>query len=112
MPGFEVSEAPVGTNRRIRNRAIWAVALFAASVPPALVGIGITNATSTQVNVATPMAFGLWTVGLLFSLWAAVPTIRHWDVLPPATRWLGALPMLSNSLLLTIAVLAVSFGTR
>lgn len=112
MPGSRVGDAPVGTNRRIRNRAIWAVALFAASVPPALVGVGITNASSAQVNVATPIAFGLWAFGLLFALWAAVPTLRHWDVLPQATRWLGALPMLSSSLFLTIGVLVVSFGPR
>ena len=86
MPGFKVGDAPAGTNRRIRDRAIWAVAFFAASVPPAIVGIGITNASSAQVNVATPIAFGLWTFGLLFALWAAVPTLRYWEVLPQATR--------------------------
>ena len=32
---------PFGTSQRIRNRAIWAVALFAAAVPPAFVGLGI-----------------------------------------------------------------------
>ena len=31
---------PLGTNERIRNRAIWAVAFFAASVLPAIVGMG------------------------------------------------------------------------
>jgi hypothetical protein len=110
VPGFKVGDAPAGTNRRIRDRAIWAVAFFAASVPPAIVGIGITNASSAQVNVATPIAFGLWTFGLLFALWAAVPTLRYWEVLPQATRWIGALPMLSSSLFLSIAVVAVSFA--
>ncbi len=110
MPGSKVGEAPVGTNQRIRNRAIWAVAFFAASVPPAVVGVGITNASIAQVNVATPIAFGLWTFGLLFALWAAVPTLRYWELLPQSTRWLGALPLLSSSLFLSAALVVVTFA--
>jgi hypothetical protein len=104
-----VSEAPFGTSRKIRQRAIWAVALFAASVLPAIVGVGIINATTEQTNIATPFAFGLWTLGALFALAAAVPTLRHWDLLATETRWLGALPMLCVSLFLSIAVLAATF---
>jgi hypothetical protein len=44
------------------------------------------------------------------ALWAAVPTLRHWDSLPGPTRWLGALPLLSVSLFLSVALLAVAFG--
>lgn len=104
-----MSEAPFGTSRKIRQRAIWAVALFAASVLPAIVGVGIINATTEQANIATPFAFGLWTIGALFALAAAVPTLRHWDLLATETRWLGALPMLCVSLLLSVALLAATF---
>jgi len=100
---------PFGTSRRIRNRAIWAVALFASSVPPAVVGLGIAQATSDQVNVAMPMAFGFWAIGLLFALAAAFPTLRYWEGLPNQTRWLGALPLLSVSLFLSAALVAVLF---
>ena len=96
---------PFGTSGRIRTRAIWAVALFAASVPPAFVGFGIAQATSDQVNVATPLAFGFWAVGLLFALWAALPTLRYWEGLPNQTRWLGALPLFSVSLFVTVALI-------
>lgn len=101
----EASEAPAGTSRRIRKRATWAVALFAACVVPAIIGIGITNATTEQVNIATPFALGFWLLGVLFAIAAAIPTLRHWDLLPPQTRWLGALPMLSVSLFLSMALI-------
>jgi hypothetical protein len=100
---------PFGTSRRIRNRAIWAVALFAAAVPPAFVGLGIAQATDDQVNVALPLAVGFWLIGLLFALWAAFPTLRYWDGLPPSTRWLGALPLLSVSLFFSAALIAALF---
>jgi hypothetical protein len=99
-------EAPFGTSLKIRRRAIWAVAFFAASVMPAIIGVGIINTTVDQANIATPFAFGLWAIGALFAVGAAVPTLRHWDVLPGQTRWLGALPMLSVSLFLSIALIA------
>jgi hypothetical protein len=103
------SEAPFGTGQKIRNRAIWSVALFAASVVPAIIGVGIINATADQANIATPFAFGLWAIGALFAIAAAVPTLRHWDVLPQQTRWLGALPMLCVSLFLSTALIAAAF---
>ena len=103
------SDAPYGTSQKIRNRAIWSVALFAASVAPAIIGAGIINATVDQANVATPFAFGLWAIGALFALAAAIPTLRHWDVLPQQTRWLGALPMLCVSLFLSIVLVAATF---
>ena len=101
---------PFGTSRRIRNRAIWAVALFAAAVPPAVVGLGIAQATDDQVNVATPLAFAFWAIGLLFALWAAFPTLRYWDGLTAQTRWLGALPLLSVSLFVSAAMIAALFA--
>lgn len=99
-----VRPPPFGTGQRIRTRAIWAVSLFTAAIPPAVVGFGISTATDDQVNVAMPLALLFWVLGLLFALWAAVPTLRHWDGLPAQTRWLGALPLLSVSLFLSVAL--------
>ena len=96
---------PYGTSQRIRTRAIWAVALFAASLPPAFIGLGIATATDDQTNLAMPLAFIFWGVGLLFALWAALPTLRYWDGLPLQTRWLGAAPLLSVSLFLSAAMI-------
>ena len=103
------SEAPYGTSQKIRNRAIWSVALFAACVVPAIIGVGIINTTVDQANIATPFAFGLWAIGALFALAAAIPTLRHWDLLPQQTRWLGAAPMLCVSLFLSIAMAVTTF---
>ena len=100
-----VRTPPFGTGQRIRTRAIWAVSLFTAAIPPAVVGFGISTATDDQVNVALPLALLFWVLGFLFALWAAVPTLRHWDGLPAQTRWLGALPLLSVSLFLSLALL-------
>jgi hypothetical protein len=100
---------PFGTAARIRHRAIWAVALFAASVPPAIIGLGIAAATPEQVNVAMPLALLFWGLGVLMALWAAFPTLRYWEGLPAQVRWLGALPMLSVSLFLSAAVIVATF---
>ena len=104
------STPPFGTSQRIRNRAIWAVALFTASVPPAFVALGIAEVTADQVNVAMPLALGFWLLGVLCALWAAFPTLRYWDGLPPQMRWLGALPLLSVSLFFTAALIAALFA--
>jgi hypothetical protein len=96
---------PVGTNQRIRNRSIWAVALLAASVPPAIVGIGIVNVSGNTESVAMPLTFLVWTTGLVMALWAAYPTMRYWEGLPAETRWMGALPLLSISLFLSVAMI-------
>ena len=80
--------APLGTSQRIRNRAIWAVALFTAAVPPAIVALGIAGVTEDTVNVALPLAGGFWMIGVLLALAAAIPTLRYWESLPPPTRWM------------------------
>jgi hypothetical protein len=59
--------------------------------------------------VARPLALGFWLLGFVFALAAAVPTLRHWDQLPGPTRWLGALPLLSVSLFLSVAIVAALF---
>lgn len=96
---------PVGTQQRIRTRAIWAVALFAAAAPPAIIGSGLGQASGEQANIALPLALGFGAVGLLFAIVAALPTLRYWDRLPTLTRRLGALPLLLVSLLLSVIVL-------
>ncbi len=101
---------PVGTSRRIRNRAIWAVTLFTASVPPAVVALGIAEVAQDQVNVALPLAVGFWLLGLICALWAALPALRYWEALPQATRWLGALPLLSVSLFFSATLIAALFA--
>ena len=105
-----MTAAPHGTSRRIRDRAIWTVALFAASVPPALVGLGGAIDKPDLMDVALALALGFWSVGLLFALWTAIPTLRDWDGLPAETRLLGALPMLSVSLFLSLALVAALFS--
>jgi hypothetical protein len=101
-------QIPVGTIERIRVRAGGAVALFAASVPPAVVGAGLISTASDKANIATPFAFLFWAAGLALALAAAVPTIRHWEGLPPHIRWFGALPLLCVSLFLSVAVIGVT----
>jgi hypothetical protein len=96
---------PLGTNQRIRNRAIWAVAFFTASVLPAIVGMGISDLKGDGVTVAMPIAFALWVVGALMALAAALPTLRYWEGLPAQTRLLGALPLLTVSLFLSAALI-------
>lgn len=97
---------PIGTSQRIRNRAVWAVALFMASVPPAIVGLGIAAASEEQVNIAMPFALFFWALGVVFALWAAFPTLRYWEGLAPHTRWLGVLPLLTVLMFFTGALIA------
>ena len=101
---------PVGTTQRIRNRAIWAVALFAASVPPAFVGLGGAEAKPELLDIALPLAFLFWAIGFVFAVWTAFPTMRYWDGLPPQIRWLGSLPLVSVSLLLSAGLIAALFA--
>ena len=109
-PESRSREPPFGTQQRIRVRAIWAVALFAAAVPPAIVGFGIASSGSDEANVSVPLAFGFWAIGFVMALWAAFPTLRYWDGLPGTIRWMGALPLLSVSLFLSVAIVATAFG--
>lgn len=95
---------PLGTSRRIRNRGIWAVAFFAASVLPAIVGMGVGDLQGDGITVALPIAFAMWAIGALASIAAALPTLRYWDGLPTQTRLLGALPLLTVSFFLSAAL--------
>lgn len=100
---------PVGTSERIRRRAIWAVALFAASILPTFVGLGIASAGRQTANVALLFALAFWVIGVAMALWAAFPTLRYWEGLEPNTRWLGALPMLTISLFLSVLLVVPAF---
>jgi hypothetical protein len=77
------------------------VAFFAASVLPATAGIGLIDIEGAA-RVAMPIASALWVIGALFALFAAVSTLHYWDSLPLQTRLLGALPLLTVSLSLTL----------
>lgn len=96
---------PEGTSQRIRHRAIWAVALFAASVIPTLLGLAISHG-SDSVSTALIFALVFWLSGVVMALWAAFPTLRYWEGLPSQTRWLGALPLLTISLFLSAALIS------
>jgi hypothetical protein len=95
---------PPGTAQRIRSRTIWAVALFAAAVPPAFVSTGV-GLGEAYARIALPIALSIWALGMAFALSAAFPTLRYWEHLPGGVRWLGALPLLSV-VLFTVAALA------
>jgi hypothetical protein len=100
---------PAGTSERIRRRAIWAVALFAAAILPAFVGFAIASAGGQTANVALLFAVVFWAVGVAMALWAAFPALRYWEGLEPNTRWLGTLPMLTISLFLSILLVVSAF---
>jgi hypothetical protein len=106
-PAQPARTPPLGTSQRIRNRGIWAVAFFAASVPPAFVGTGLAAAKADELSVAMPIAFILWALGALCALAAGFSTLRHWEGLTVQTRLLGALPMLTVSFFLTAALIGV-----
>jgi len=85
------------------------VAFFAASVLPAIVGIGMIDVQGEGGAVAMPIAFALWAIGALLALFAALTTLRYWEGLPTQTRLLGALPLLTVSFFLTTALLTALF---
>ena len=100
-----VRTPPFGTSQRIRSRAIWGgvhcspprsrrLSWAWASRPP----------PTTRRTSRCPSPLFFWVLGFLFALWAAVPTLRYWEALPGQTRWLGALPLLSVSLFMSLAL--------
>ena len=89
---------PPGTSQRIRSLTVWAVALFAAAVPPAFISTGVAFGSEAYARIALPIALSIWALGMLFALAAAFPTIRYWEALPSGVRWLGALPIMSVAL--------------
>ena len=105
VQGLTVSAGPpFGTGQRIRSRVDLGGVPVHRRMPPAVVGLGIATATDDQANVAMPLALFFWVLGFLFALWAAVPTLRYWEALPGQIRWLGALPLLSVSLFMSLAL--------
>jgi hypothetical protein len=100
---------PPGTGQRIRSRTLWAVALFAAAVPPAFISTGLAFGSESYARIALPIALSIWALGMLFALAAAFPTLRYWEALPNTVRWLGALPILSVALFFPIVLLTALF---
>jgi hypothetical protein len=109
-PGRPGWTPPLGTHERIRTRAIWAVAFFAASVLPAIVGMGIPDMQGDGVTIALPIAFALWLIGGLFAIAAGLTTLRYWEALPGQIKLLGALPLLTVSMFLSAAIVGATFG--
>jgi hypothetical protein len=100
---------PLGTGQRIRSRTLWAVALFAAAVPPAFISTGVAFGSEAYARIALPIALSIWALGTLFALAAAFPTVRYWEALPNAVRWLGALPIMSVALFLVATLITALF---
>ncbi len=90
--------------RRVRNVASWSIACFFASVPVA-VFTGIRSDTAGEATAGTALAMLFWLVGLAASVWAFALAFRHWDRLPPGTRWLASLPLLVVLVLLALTML-------
>jgi hypothetical protein len=81
------------------------VVFFAASVPPAFVGLGIADVQSDELAVGMPIAFALGAIGMLIALTAAFSTLRYWEGLSLQTRLLGVLPLLTVSCFITAALI-------
>ncbi len=82
------------------------MALFAASVTPTLLGFATSHGGDSG-DIALVFALAFWLSGVVMALWAAFPTLRYWEGLPSQTRWLGALPLLTISLFLSAALIAM-----
>jgi hypothetical protein len=89
--------------RRVRNVAIWSIALFVASVPVALVSsIGTDGAG--EATVGTALAILCWLIGFGTCIWSFGLAFRHWEALPLGTRWLASLPLLVVLFLLALSM--------
>ena len=94
------------TSRRIRTGVIWALVSFAIAVVP-IVYATIGMVGDRPIDTALGFAALFWAVGLLFALWAAIPTMRHWSELPPEVRSLGITPLLFICLPQAVALLVL-----
>lgn len=94
------------TSRRIRTGVIWALVSFAIAVVP-IVFATIGMVGDKPIDTALGIAALFWAVGLLFALWAAVPTIRQWSELPSEVRSLGITPLLFICLPQAVALLVL-----
>ncbi|TWT10171.1 MauE/DoxX family redox-associated membrane protein [Reyranella sp. CPCC 100927] len=95
-----------GRARRVRNVAVWSVALFVASVPVAIISASLGTGAEGQAGSALALLF--WLCGFATAVWAFVLGFRHWDTLPLGTRWLACLPLLVVFLLIAASVLVVA----
>jgi hypothetical protein len=91
--------------RRVRNIAVWSVALFVAAVPVALVSASMSPASDGQIGSLLALLF--WLSGFGAAVWAFVLAFRHWDTLPLGTRWLACLPLLVVLTLIALTMLVM-----
>ena len=101
---------PVLVARRARNVAVWSIALFVAFVPVALLGGGMGDEASVQRLAGRALALVFGVAGFAVSVVSFVLAFRHWDILPPGTRWLASLPLLVIAFLVALSTLLAVIG--
>ena len=94
--------------KRARNVAVWAIAFFVAAVPVAIVGGGLERDAGGALGAGGVLAMLFWLLGVLAGGWSFVLGYRHWDDLPPGTRWLASLPLLVVLFLIAASLLAAA----
>jgi hypothetical protein len=96
--------------RRVRNAAVWSIALFVAFVPAALLGGGAAgDSDGAAAGRGLALLFGL--TGFATGAWAFALAFRSWDMIPLGIRWLATLPLLVVLSLLALSMLlAVLLG--
>jgi hypothetical protein len=111
LPADPVAGSPLPaapeTVRRIRSRAVWSLAVFAAAVPASLVG----GDPAAGVAPSALLATVFWAIGTVVAVAAAAGALRHWPALSPATRWLAMTPLAGVGLMaLLLGVLTLAIG--
>lgn len=91
--------------RRVRARAVWSLALFAAAFPATLIGAQAVD-NPTVLAGATLLATVFWGSGAVFGIASAVGTLRKWDILPQTARWLGVIPVFGVGLIALVGVIS------
>lgn len=112
LPGDEIFVAAAASraSRRIRNRAVWSLALFCAIVPVALL------TEPKGPSLADPAAVGLlgslfWLCAAGMALLAAWHTFRNWERVPASIRAVGLAPSLCAALVGLLLMLANAIPT-
>jgi hypothetical protein len=91
--------------RRTRNIAVWAIALFIAAVPIAIIGGAVERGADGAAGVGPALAMLFWLLGVLAGAWAFILAFRHWHDLPSGIRWLASLPLIVVLFLIALAAL-------
>jgi len=82
--------------------------LFVAALLPASMALGFASVPPGDTTIALSFAWAFSGLGLLAALWAAFQTVRYWEDLPGATRWLGTLPLIAILLFAAPATVTVA----